>query len=229
MRSAPAASRSSAAVGQACKNCWTRPSTERCPPGARTRRHSSRGNDGRVEVRDDHANGENDQPKPRSAGTARPSSAVARPVLVSEDVVGACALLRATGRRRRRLCAQASDDQVEADGGHGEALVFFDEDQRKRPPGRGLDTPRTSADNEKASSGTANAISWKSNSIICCRPSRTRTRARSRGRDRRRASRGQAGLRRRRTPRPAALVRRATSRRGENADERGNERHDRLK
>ena len=30
--------------------------------------------------------------------------------------------------------------------------------------------PRTSAAREKASSGTANAISWKSKSIICCRP-----------------------------------------------------------
>ena len=30
--------------------------------------------------------------------------------------------------------------------------------------------PRTSADSEKASSGTASAISWKSKSIICCRP-----------------------------------------------------------
>ena len=30
--------------------------------------------------------------------------------------------------------------------------------------------PRTSADSENASSGTANAISWKSKLIICCRP-----------------------------------------------------------
>ncbi len=30
--------------------------------------------------------------------------------------------------------------------------------------------PRTSADSENASSGTASAISWKSKSIICCRP-----------------------------------------------------------
>ena len=30
--------------------------------------------------------------------------------------------------------------------------------------------PRTSADSEKASSGTANAISWKSNWASCCRP-----------------------------------------------------------
>ena len=30
--------------------------------------------------------------------------------------------------------------------------------------------PRTSADSEQASSGTANAISWKSKLIICCRP-----------------------------------------------------------
>ena len=30
--------------------------------------------------------------------------------------------------------------------------------------------PRTRADSENASSGTANAISWKSKSIICCRP-----------------------------------------------------------
>ena len=30
--------------------------------------------------------------------------------------------------------------------------------------------PRSSADREQASSGTANAISWKSKSIICCRP-----------------------------------------------------------
>jgi hypothetical protein len=29
---------------------------------------------------------------------------------------------------------------------------------------------RTSADREKASSGTANAISWKSKLTICCRP-----------------------------------------------------------
>ena len=30
--------------------------------------------------------------------------------------------------------------------------------------------PRASADSEKASSGIASAISWKSKSIICCRP-----------------------------------------------------------
>ena len=29
---------------------------------------------------------------------------------------------------------------------------------------------RTSADSENASSGTANAISWKSKLTICCRP-----------------------------------------------------------
>ena len=37
-------------------------------------------------------------------------------------------------------------------------------------PTAALVLPRASADSEKASSGTANAISWKSNWASCCRP-----------------------------------------------------------
>ena len=35
--------------------------------------------------------------------------------------------------------AHAGDGQVEADGGHREALILLDEDERERPPDRGLD------------------------------------------------------------------------------------------
>ena len=74
---------------------------------------------------------------------------------------GGCARPGA-GRRRHH-------DQ--ADRGDRQPLVLLDQDQRQRPQGGGARVPAaTSADSEKASSGTANAISWKSKTIICCRP-----------------------------------------------------------
>ena len=71
-------------------------------------------------------------------------------------------------REDRRECRGYPEQH--ADRGDGESLVLLDEHQRHRPRDRRGGRRRTSAESENASSGTARAISWKSKSIICCRP-----------------------------------------------------------